>query len=480
MKLSRITNRAKKIKITYLATTSVCLMITVFCFPTIKQLMKNGLKTDYYKAYIDGTLVGASTDRDELEECIRETRVRLSENNGTMSFTTADINIKTEQRISGVVDTEEEISSMAYDTLRRTVDETQKKAYVVDVGGYVVTLGSLSEVEYLFNEIKEFYNADSNFSAGLDKTDNSGMNTIELNIENVGISAVNPPRVMSGDAKEADVDSDISEDMTNATDQISYGEYTPEEILAKQDGTLNVKFENNAVIVPCYTKKESIDEVNTAIDMVMANQGTSQLSVIVKEKQTYSVPYGKETEYVYNETLYNTEQRVLVEGSEGEKERVAQVTYRNGEEISREIISETVMVEAVARVIEVGTAIPPSYVKPISGGALSSTFGLRWGTLHKGVDWACPIGTSVKASCAGTITQAGWMNGYGYCVTMEHSDGKSTRYAHLSKILVTEGQKVTQNEEIALSGNTGNSTGPHVHFEIIIDGVQVNPFEYLQ
>jgi murein DD-endopeptidase MepM/ murein hydrolase activator NlpD len=83
------------------------------------------------------------------------------------------------------------------------------------------------------------------------------------------------------------------------------------------------------------------------------------------------------------------------------------------------------------------------------------------------------------ASCDGSITQAGWVNGYGYCVTMKHSDGKFTRYGHLSQVLVSVGQTVSQGETIALSGNTGNSTGPHVHFEIIVDGEQENPFNYL-
>jgi murein DD-endopeptidase MepM/ murein hydrolase activator NlpD len=99
--------------------------------------------------------------------------------------------------------------------------------------------------------------------------------------------------------------------------------------------------------------------------------------------------------------------------------------------------------------------------------------------MHEGIDWSCPVGTAVKASCAGTIASAGWSNGYGYCITITHSDGKQTRYGHLSKILVSAGDKVTQGEKIALSGNTGRSTGPHVHFEIIVGGSQVNPLNYL-
>ena len=99
--------------------------------------------------------------------------------------------------------------------------------------------------------------------------------------------------------------------------------------------------------------------------------------------------------------------------------------------------------------------------------------------MHKGVDWACSVGTAVKASCGGTVVSAGWSNGYGYCITIRHPDGKQTRYAHLSKILVSSGKSVKQGDKIALSGNTGRSTGPHIHFEILVNGSQVNPLKYL-
>ena len=91
-----------------------------------------------------------------------------------------------------------------------------------------------------------------------------------------------------------------------------------------------------------------------------------------------------------------------------------------------------------------------------------------------------PTGTSVYASCGGTVAKAGWGSGYGYVVYINHADGRQTRYAHLSKVLVKAGQSVSQGDKIALSGNTGVSSGPHVHFEILINGKQVNPLNYLQ
>ena len=132
-----------------------------------------------------------------------------------------------------------------------------------------------------------------------------------------------------------------------------------------------------------------------------------------------------------------------------------------------------------------GTKIPPTYVKPISGGRVSSSFGRRSApvkgasTYHKGIDWATPTGTAVMASCGGTVAKAGWGSGYGYVVYINHADGRQTRYAHLSKVLVKAGESVKQNQKIALSGNTGRSSGPHLHFEILINGKQVNPVNYL-
>ena len=132
-----------------------------------------------------------------------------------------------------------------------------------------------------------------------------------------------------------------------------------------------------------------------------------------------------------------------------------------------------------------GTRIPPTYIKPISGGRLSSNFGRRSAptrgasTYHKGVDWATPTGTAVMASSGGTVIRAGWGSGYGYVVYIRHPDGRETRYAHLSKVLVKSGETVKQGQKIALSGNTGRSTGPHLHFEILINGSQVNPLQYL-
>jgi murein DD-endopeptidase MepM/ murein hydrolase activator NlpD len=115
---------------------------------------------------------------------------------------------------------------------------------------------------------------------------------------------------------------------------------------------------------------------------------------------------------------------------------------------------------------------------PVSG-SVTSGYGMRWGRMHEGIDIAAPSGTSIWAAAAGTVIYAGWLGGYGNLVVVDHGNGLATAYAHASAILVSVGQSVAQGETIALIGSTGHSTGPHLHFEVRVNGVAVDPLLYL-
>ena len=195
--------------------------------------------------------------------------------------------------------------------------------------------------------------------------------------------------------------------------------------------------------------------------------------------EVYEEDYTADPVIMENDSWYTTKEVVHQEGTTGHRERNDVVVYENGVETNRTLLHENIMVESQAAAIERGTIIPPTYIKPISGGRYTSGFGRRWGRMHKGVDWACPVGTTVYASCGGTVIQASYNGGYGNNVVIQHPDGRMTRYAHNSKLLVHVGQHVEQGEPIALSGNTGRSTGPHVHFEIYINGSAVDPLKYI-
>jgi murein DD-endopeptidase MepM/ murein hydrolase activator NlpD len=133
------------------------------------------------------------------------------------------------------------------------------------------------------------------------------------------------------------------------------------------------------------------------------------------------------------------------------------------------------------------SSTPPVLVSPSGSGVLgwpvsgpvTSGYGMRWGRMHEGIDIAVGEGTPVRAAAAGTVIYAGWMSGYGNLVVVDHGNGLSTAYAHNSSLAVAVGQSVAGGELVSYSGNTGNSTGPHVHFEVRVGGAAVDPLGYL-
>jgi murein DD-endopeptidase MepM/ murein hydrolase activator NlpD len=115
---------------------------------------------------------------------------------------------------------------------------------------------------------------------------------------------------------------------------------------------------------------------------------------------------------------------------------------------------------------------------PVSG-PITSPFGVRWGRMHEGIDIAVGTGTPVHAAAGGTVIYAGWMEGYGNLVVIDHGNGLSTAYGHNSALASSVGQSVSAGQVIAYSGSTGHSTGPHVHFEVRVNGAPVDPLGYL-
>ena len=125
-----------------------------------------------------------------------------------------------------------------------------------------------------------------------------------------------------------------------------------------------------------------------------------------------------------------------------------------------------------------GQASAAGFIWPCDGVVVSG-FGMRWGRMHEGIDIGCAFGTPNRAAASGTVIYAGWLGGYGNLVVIDHGNGLSTAYAHASSILVGVGQSVSQGETVSLVGSTGNSSGPHLHFEVRVNGQAVDPLLYL-
>jgi murein DD-endopeptidase MepM/ murein hydrolase activator NlpD len=146
------------------------------------------------------------------------------------------------------------------------------------------------------------------------------------------------------------------------------------------------------------------------------------------------------------------------------------------EQASRELAAK---IQAAQRgTVSVGGVSASGYIWPAAG-PVTSTFGWRWGRMHEGIDIAAPSGTPIRSAAGGTVIYAGWLGGYGNLVVVDHGGGVSTAYAHMSSIASGTGQGVVQGQVIGYVGSTGHSTGPHLHFEVRINGQAVDPLAYL-
>ncbi len=210
------------------------------------------------------------------------------------------------------------------------------------------------------------------------------------------------------------------------------------------------------------------------------------ITVITKEIREYKEYIAYKTQYEETNVLYKGEYRVKKSGKNGEREIKAEVVKENGIEKDRNILEENITQEAITKVVLKGTKNPPPRIgtgklaKPTSRGVLTSPFGWRWGRRHTGIDIGIPTGTPVKAADGGKVVYTGYKGGYGKCIILDHGENKQTLYAHNSKLLVKKGDKIFKGQTIANSGNTGTSTGPHLHFEVRINGIPVNPAKYVR
>lgn len=238
-------------------------------------------------------------------------------------------------------------------------------------------------------------------------------------------------------------------------------------------------------------RQEAGEKIETGDD------GDSMITVVVTEEKTEDEKIDYDREYKADDTLYTGQTRVETEGRAGEKEVRKKIVMENGKTVKEEILEENIVKEPEDEIILTGTrdiggadgassgtdegvsrdtsATYSPLMMPVDDVYVSSGFGTRWGRLHRGVDLALAQGSPIYAADSGTVYFAGDGGGYGNLVKVDHGNGMQTYYAHCSSLLVTSGQKVNRGEKIALTGSTGNSTGPHLHFEVIINGKCIDP-----
>lgn len=519
-----ITHFHKRIKIHALKVLLGAWFVAAFFLPCIEFYESTG--DNRFTVYLYDQKVGYVADTDMIGDCIRQARRELaSGSDGLYIVEEPEIRIEGEETFWSKCDDEKTVTENIKAVMAEHEKETLIRAYTVKVNSQTVNLRTAEEVSELLSRTIAVYDTEGRYALEMNLNPDRELNVLTANVTR-----------SDSRQQEWDTEAGVGEALTHEVDmekvteymefedfdlgirEITFSEevevveaYILEEELSTLDEAINLLTEEQEVQqiyevqrgdtlseisitvgIPMETIVEMnghiLDNVNSTLnigDELIITVPEPELSVIWTSREHYEEIYEAEVIYIPNDDWYTTQMVTLQEPSAGFREVIADVTYENEDEISRSVVKEEVIMEAVPKIVERGTIVPPTYVKPISGGRLSSRFGRRSAptagasTYHKGVDWATPVGTPVYASSGGTVAKAGWGSGYGYVVYINHPDGRQTRYAHLSKVLVSSGQTVSQGDKIALSGNTGVSSGPHVHFEILINGRQVNPLDYL-
>ena len=225
-------------------------------------------------------------------------------------------------------------------------------------------------------------------------------------------------------------------------------------------------------------------------DALTLSNAVPYLTVKVTERQNYIEDVNYDVNYVNDSSMWQGDERVISKGAFGKADIVADVTYVNGEEQERTVISSVTLSDPVAETRARGTKVRPTWYPTGSfrwpcSGRITSRFGYRNTGIrgatsnHKGIDIACSYGTPIYAADGGRVTYSGYKGAMGYVVIIDHNNGYVTYYEHNSSLLVSAGQTVYKGQQIAKAGRSGVASGVHCHFGIQRNGSYVNPLNYL-
>lgn len=522
--MDKSTRYYRKIRAVFLLTAVCTAAAAILFLPFFSPYEAS--EENVFDVYVNGIQAGRTDEPERMEELLWQARENVAAESEEMLLITSDMELQGKSMVFGTVDSASYIREQMTEVLRGSLRQTLQRAYTVKINEYTVNLRSSTEVLSLLQ-------------ACLDKYDTKGEYVVDLVVDSDRELNVLTPEVCRREEYERQEELGLSAGIEAwFADVCGQAEPAAPQNFEELDyGLKGLAFADTVEVVEAYLMEDELTELDEAISQVTRDQEKEQIyevqagdtlsqialnhnltvdglvdinpsltdagsTIRVGDELIITVPepelsvlhqelvyeedsYEAAVEYVDVPEWYTTRSEVIQEPSAGYRKAASIKTYRNDDELSEEIVLESVEYEAVPKIIRRGTKVPPTYIKPISGGRLTSSYGRRSAptkgasTNHQGTDWATPVGTAVMASCGGTVTRAGWGSGYGYVVYIQHADGRETRYGHLSKVLVSVGQHVDQGEKIALSGNTGRSTGPHLHFELRINGAAVNAIDYL-
>ena len=520
----------RKVHLWFILATLYFFGAALFFVPGYTPFVSEG--DNLFTVFLNGEEVGIVDSKDAAENCLLEARRSIAATSAELIYMRSELSYEGQEVLWGETDPEEEITARMIAVLDTVREKSLERCYTLRIRDCIVTLPTKDDVLALLETALERYDEEQVFMVRLVPDPQRDVNVFTAEVIRTEEHETNVEREESlKTMPSAGVEITISDALAKAkpVEDMDFEDYPL--------GLVDIGYAEKIEVVESYMPTDSIMSLEDAKSVVLKDRDEKQIYEVVAgdtlseiaekyglttaglvalnpmfasdtamirigDELTVTVPkpelsvlhtsqeyleqeYTEPTIYIDNDSWYVGTTRDLQEGTTGHRRVIALVSYQGDSRIGQDIVKEEVDVAAQPRIVERGTKARPTYIWPVSGGYISSGFGGRSApkagasTYHKGVDIAVSTGTAVMASSAGTVTIAGWQSGYGYVVYINHADGRQTRYGHLSRILVSPGQYVEQGQKIALSGNTGNSTGPHLHFEIRIGGEAVNPVNYV-
>ncbi len=422
-------------------------------------IIASGMYTPAYAITVNGTEVARVADISEAQMAVSKAEEIVSEVIGE--------NYKLDEKIEMnlVIATSAEVKSTEAleEVILENVEEV-KKSFILTIDGETVGISDNREsLEALLEELSSQYTTNNTVDYDFEQHVSIEEQYVSVHIEE---NLAETLEALSSEQEKAEVYT------------VEAGD-TYYELALEHDMTVDDILELNP--------NASLDSLMIG-DKLIIKASVPMLSVVTYEEETYEGEIDPPVEYVDDANLYIGRTEVVDEGEPGIATYTAKITYVDGVETERNVISTDVISEPTPSIVKQGTAVPPkdastgTYIYPVYG-SISSYFGNRilFGQpdYHTGIDIPAPYGTNIKAADGGAVIYSGWKSGYGNIVIIRHDNGDETYYAHNSQNYVSVGERVYQGQTIAAIGSTGISTGNHVHFEIRVDGVIRNPLNYL-
>ncbi len=431
--------------ITALAVVAIC---------TVSNLLNWSLG---YEVIVDGENVGLVTERSMVYAAIDDVRSNLRE-----YFGEDYVYEKEPLFVRRIVSVDDLASPDSLKGALLSNVDAMVEAHSVSVDGEVLFgVSSEEAAEWVFAKYKQKY-------VGEEITDDMLVDfceEVEVKKEFVHIAMLKTPEsaleILSGDSKEL-------------------GTYTVQE----HDTLWNIAKKYNTSVEHLLAINDSISDNIKEGMKIKVEESVPRLSVrsVQTVSLTEAVPY--KIEKIKDDSVYEGRTVVSQAGKEGSAKVLAKITKVNGIEVDKNVLESETISKPITQIEKIGTKKRPpttgsgTFINP-SFGTLSSRYGSRWGRNHNGIDVAGSYNSLIKAADGGVVTYSDWMSGYGNYIVINHENGYQTAYGHCASLSVSVGDRVAKGDVIAKMGNTGRSTGTHLHFEVRKDGQYVDPLKYI-